>query len=1045
MLDAGDEKRKEKSNPGTLALRSSNNLNEEMKDKIKNNSIDISAIRERLQNLNGKQYWRSLEEVAETEEFQHWVENEFRYSPMDWSDGFSRRKFLQLMGASMALAGLNACTLQPTEKIIPYVEAPEDIIPGKPLFFATALTLGGFATGVLVESHMGRPTKIEGNPDHPASLGATDVFAQASILELYDPDRSQVVTHLGRISTSENFLNAMNTELEAQRLNDGAGIRILTETVTSPTLENQISSFLAEFPLAKWHQYEPVCRDNSQKGAQLAFGEFVDTHYDFTKADVILSLDADFLYQTPGNLRYTRQFTGRRKVEHGHADMNRLYAVESTPSLAGAIADHRLALRPTQISVLAQAVAKELDVPRQFGLNLESYDPQSLISTAPNVGPWIRALASDLKKHRGSSLVIAGESQPAEVHLLVHAMNSLLGNVGATVHYIDSVAANPVIQNDSITELTSDMEAGSVDLLLVVGGNPLFNTPADLNFAEKIAKVKTRVHLSLYDDETSELCHWHIPQAHSLETWSDARAFDGTLSLMQPLIAPLYGGKSAHEFLALFIGEPGKTSHDILKDYWQTQRPGADFEVFWQTSLHDGVVAGTAFTPRRVNFKIANKTLRIEDGSSRIAKNGKPSSTENLEIIFAPDPTIGDGRFANNGWLQELPKPLTKLTWDNAALMSPATAEALHLKNEEVVELQSGGRSVEAPVWIVPGHADNCVTVHFGYGRTRGGKLGTDTGFNAFALRTTESPWFARGLKLEKTGREYQLASTQMHQSMEGRNLVRSATLEEFVEQPELFHEMGHEPDDAMSLYPPWEYNGYSWGMAVDLNSCIGCNACTVACQSENNISVVGKDQVAKGREMHWIRVDRYYEGDLDNPETHHQPVMCMHCENAPCEVVCPVAATTHSDEGLNEMVYNRCVGTRYCSNNCPYKVRRFNFFLYADYETSSLKMRRNPDVTVRTRGIMEKCTYCVQRINTARIDAKKADRKISDGDIVTACQQVCPADAIVFGDINDPESRVSKLKADHRNYSILAELGTRPRTSYLAKIKNPNPEIKKA
>ncbi|MCH7681999.1 TAT-variant-translocated molybdopterin oxidoreductase, partial [candidate division KSB1 bacterium] len=597
-----------------------------MKDKIKNNSIDISAIRERLQNLNGKQYWRSLEEVAETEEFQHWVENEFRYSPMDWSDGFSRRKFLQLMGASMALAGLNACTLQPTEKIIPYVEAPEDIIPGKPLFFATALTLGGFATGVLVESHMGRPTKIEGNPDHPASLGATDVFAQASILELYDPDRSQVVTHLGRISTSENFLNAMNTELEAQRLNDGAGIRILTETVTSPTLENQISSFLAEFPLAKWHQYEPVCRDNSQKGAQLAFGEFVDTHYDFTKADVILSLDADFLYQTPGNLRYTRQFTGRRKVEHGHADMNRLYAVESTPSLAGAIADHRLALRPTQISVLAQAVAKELDVPRQFGLNLESYDPQSLISTAPNVGPWIRALASDLKKHRGSSLVIAGESQPAEVHLLVHAMNSLLGNVGATVHYIDSVAANPVIQNDSITELTSDMEAGSVDLLLVVGGNPLFNTPADLNFAEKIAKVKTRVHLSLYDDETSELCHWHIPQAHSLETWSDARAFDGTLSLMQPLIAPLYGGKSAHEFLALFIGEPGKTSHDILKDYWQTQRPGADFEVFWQTSLHDGVVAGTAFTPRRVNFKIANKTLRIEDGSSRIAKNGKPSS-----------------------------------------------------------------------------------------------------------------------------------------------------------------------------------------------------------------------------------------------------------------------------------------------------------------------------------------------------------------------------------------------------------------------------------
>ncbi len=1005
-----------------------------------------------------KNYWRSLEELAETEEFQRLVENEFAVSPLDWQHSFSRRRFLQLMGASMALAGLTACTRQPEEKIFPYVRPPEEIIPGKPLFYATAMTLGGYAYGVLAESHLGRPTKIEGNPDHPASLGATDIFAQASILELYDPNRSQVVTHLGRISTWESFLNALQAELEAQKVSDGAGLRILTETITSPTLANQMRMLLAEFPLAKWHQYEPVNRDHSKAGAKMAFGEFVETCYDFTQADCILCLDSDFLMDNPGNLRYTRDFTVRRKVEEVRANMNRLYVVESTPSLTGAMADHRLALPASDIAASAATLAQELGVADEFRLNFEGLELQSSILDHRS---WLRALSKNLKQHRGAALVIAGEHQPPVVHALAHTINFALGNVGKTIIHTDPVEARPIIQTDSLRELVSEMQSGAVEILVVIGGNPVFNAPADLDFLEAMKKVKFRVHLNLHDDETSEWCHWHIPQSHYLESWSDARAFDGTASIVQPLIAPLYGGKSAHEFLAIFLGQTGKSGHDIVRDYWKTQYPIGDFEKWWRISLHDGLVAGTTFLPKKVELKIEDRRWKIEDRRSRIEdrrskiEDSEPPSSiphppssetgekeQNLEIIFRPDPTIWDGRFANNGWLQELPKPLTKLTWDNAALISPKTAKALDLENEDVVKLTYRGRSVAAPIWIMPGHPENSVAVHFGYGRTRTGKVGSGTGFNAFALRTSEAPWFDRGLQIRKTGARYALASTQMHHNMENRHLVRSGTITEYLEHPEFVHELGHEPAPELTLYPPFKYEGYSWGMAVDLNSCVGCNACTIACQAENNIPIVGKDQVLTGREMHWIRVDRYYEGDLDHPETVHQPVMCMHCDNAPCEVVCPVAATTHSPEGLNEMTYNRCVGTRYCSNNCPYKVRRFNFLLYSDFETPSLKMTRNPDVTVRSRGVMEKCTYCVQRINAARIDAKNEDRDIRDGEILTACQQVCPADAIVFGNLNDPNSRVAKLKAKPRNYGILTDLNTRPRTSYLAKIRNPNPEI---
>jgi molybdopterin-containing oxidoreductase family iron-sulfur binding subunit len=576
------------------------------------------------------------------------------------------------------------------------------------------------------------------------------------------------------------------------------------------------------------------------------------------------------------------------------------------------------------------------------------------------------------------------------------------------------------------------MNGGAVDLLVMLGCNPAFTAPADLHFADELSKVKMRVHLGLYEDETAYLCHWHVPETHELETWSDARAYDGTTTIMQPLIAPLYEGKSAHELLAVLAGQAGMSSHDIVRHWWESQHQAPDFADFWQTTLHDGLVSGTAQSPKRVSLK--------PDLLASLPKYQEPA--EGLEIVFRPDPTIWDGRFANNTWLQELPKPLTKLTWDNAAMLSNATARKLGLTSGDVVELASGGRSVRAPIWVLPGHADDSVTVHLGYGRSRAGRVGTGAGFSAYALRTSGTLWTAHGLDIRKTGDRYPLVSTQHHFSMENRNLVRVATVAQFQNDPHFAREMEEQPAHDFTLYPNYAYRGYAWGMAIDLNACIGCGACVVACQAENNIPVVGKDEVSRGREMHWIRIDRYYEGDPDDPAIYHEPVPCMHCEDAPCELVCPVGATVHSDEGLNQMVYNRCVGTRYCSNNCPYKVRRFNFFQFADWKTPSLKAQRNPDVTVRSRGVMEKCTYCVQRINEAKIQAEEETRQVRDGEIVTACQAVCPARAIVFGNINDPASQVAKLKSDTRNYGLLTDLNTRPRTTYLARLRNPNPEM---
>ena len=984
--------------------------------------LDPDTIRDRLSGENGKQYWRSLEEIADTEEFREFLHREFPREAESWGDNYSRRDFMKIMGASLALAGLSSCVKQPDEKIVPYVKSPEIMVPGRPLYFATASVRGGYANGVIVTSHMGRPTKIEGNPDHPASLGATDIFMQASILSLYDPDRSQVITNKGSISTWSKFYDELQIALEIQKSLKGEGLRILTGTVTSPTLGNQLRSLQAMYPKAVWHQYEPVSQDGAREGAMMAFGEYVQTQYRLEKADVVLSLDSDLLAGDVANVRYARDFANRRRVAGKNGDMNRLYVVESMPTITGGMADHRLRARASDVEKITRAVAAQLGIP---GVDMPDLSAREM--------KWISATVRDLRNHAGASVVIPGAQQPPVVHALAHLINSGLRNFGTTVIYTEPVEVSPVNQMESLRSLVNDMAAGRVDVLVTLGSNPVYAVPADLNFAEALEKVKLSIQLGLYNDETAARSSWHIPESHYLESWSDARAYDGTVTIQQPLIAPLYNSKSVHELLDEVLGRASRKAFDVVQDYWKGRVGALSFESFWKRSLNDGVVGGTALPEKQV----AAKTTAA---GWQFALEPDPG----LEINIRPDPTIWDGQFSNNGWLQELPKPVTKITWDNAAFLSPATAKNLGLQNNEVVELHYQGRSVKAPVWIVPGHADNAVTLHLGYGRSRAGKVGSAIGANANLLRSSKSPWFGTGLKIEKTGERYKLAITQDHHSMEGREIVRAANVSEFEKKPTFAKELGHTPKPEESLYPAHKYEGYAWGMTIDLNACTGCNACVIACQSENNIPIVGKEQVENGREMHWIRVDRYFKGDLDEPEIYSQPVPCMHCENAPCEVVCPVQATNHDSEGLNVMVYNRCVGTRYCSNNCPYKVRRFNFLQFSDTKTETLQMLHNPDVTVRNRGVMEKCTYCVQRISAARIKSKEEGREIEDGEVVTACQSACPAQAIVFGNINDAESKVSKLKADPREYGLLAELNTKPRTSYLARLRNPNSEIEK-
>jgi molybdopterin-containing oxidoreductase family iron-sulfur binding subunit len=940
-------------------------------------------------------------------------------------DAVERREFLRLMGASLALGGLGACTRQPTERIYPYARFPERTIPGKPIFYATAMPFPGGAQPILVESHMGRPTKIEGNPEHPASLGATQAMVQAAILGLYDPDRSQVVKHSGRIDSWPAFLGALRHALEGLPA-DGKGLRILTETVLSPALASQIWALRTQRTAVVWHQYEPLNRNAATAGAKLAFGEDAVPLPRFDQAEVVLSLDGDFLGCGPAQVRSARDFTSRRRPYETSSVATRLYSIESSFTATGAMADHRLPLAPSLLAAAAREIAKAL------GVEIGSAGPNRL---PPADRAWIQALVEDLQAHAGRSVVVAGELQAPEIQALAHAMNAALGNVGKTTDYIDPIEMESVDQSASLRDLVSAMDKGEVSALVILGGNPAYAAAEEFGFRDGLARVPFRAHLSLYEDETSELCDWHVPAAHFLESWGDANAYDGTTTIVQPLIAPLYEGRTEHEMLSALAGRLGVSSHDIVRDYWKNSIVSDDFDALWARALHDGWLPDTVSKPKPVQIA-TGFAERLQ--SAREAK----ADTESIELVLRPDATVWDGRYANNAWLQELPKPLTKLTWDNVVLLSPGTAERLGVRSEELVEIVGAVRTLSAPAWILPGHADGCATLHLGYGRRRAGNVGSGIGFDAFGLLPSEGASRTLGVRIRPGTGSRSLACSQSHQTMEGRDLARSTTLERFLAPA------GPEPAGEVplaSLNPPPPKGPHAWGMVIDLSTCTGCNACVVACQAENNIPVVGKEEVRRGREMHWIRVDRYFEGKSSSPDVRHQPVPCMHCENAPCELVCPVGATVHSAEGLNDMVYNRCVGTRYCEANCPYKVRRFNFYAYADMDTPSLKMLRNPDVTVRTRGVMEKCTYCIQRINETKIRAELEGRPIRDGEIVTACQQVCPASAITFGDVSDPASKVSRLREKPHAYSLLAELGTKPRTTYLTRVVHPNALIKES
>jgi molybdopterin-containing oxidoreductase family iron-sulfur binding subunit len=974
--------------------------------------LNLDAIREKLATGRGPQFWRTLEEAAETEELVEYVEQEFPGLSGQIPQGVDRRNLLKVMAASLAMAGAAACTKQPKELIVPYVRQPENVTPGIALFYATAMTTGGYARGLLVESHLNRPTKVEGNPDHPASLGATTIFEQASVLSLYDPDRSETVLHEGRMGTWGSFVGQFSTEAQGLATRNGEGLAVLTGPTTSPTFIDQMKTLANQMPSSKHYVWDPTVHPAINSAAKRIAGRNAFVSYDLSKADVVVTLESDFLNVGPAALKYARQFAKRKAIDNGETPC-RLYAIESSPSVSGSLADHHFAVKSSAIPALAYALATACGV--------------NAAGAGGNTPDWVAVVAQDLQKSKGRCVVIPGEFQPESVHVAAYAINAALGNVGQTVTLLEGVEAD---NTHSLTDLVDDLNNGRVEILVIIGQNPVYTAPASMNFLAAMRKARLVVRVGQYFDETSRWSHWHIPEAHFLETWSDARAFDGTVTIQQPLIEPIYNGKSGNEVVSILLGKPDQNSHEIVKTYWQGQSKSGDFDQFWQISLHDGWVNGSTVGTVKGN---AVALPALQDGA-----------LTGLEVVFRPDPTIGDGTWSNNGWLQECPKPQTKMTWDNVVCISPRQASALKVDKGDMLRVTVNGKSVTGPTWVLPGHAEDSITIYFGYGREGSGRVGNKIGYNAYLIQNGATPYVASG-SVQKTGEHYRIANIQETQTMAGRNPIRQTELTEFREHPDFptREEKPLPPNESLYKDVHWPYNGYKWGMTIDLNVCTGCSACIVACQSENNIAVVGKDQVARGRHMHWIRVDRYYSGDLDHPDIYNQPVPCMQCEDAPCEIVCPVAATVHSTEGLNQMVYNRCVGTRYCSNNCPYKVRRFNFYLYSDWNTQSLYGGRNPDVTVRSRGVMEKCSYCVQRIQEAKITSEKENRTVRDGEILTACQQVCPTQAITFGDLNDKDSRVAKLQALPRKYGLLDDLNTRPRTLYLGHVRNSNEALR--
>ena len=983
----------------------------------------------------GKKYWRSLNELADTPEFRQWVHQEFPANASEMLDGNSRRTVLKLMAASFGLAGLAACG-RPVEHLLPNSIGTEadNYLPGEPFHFATVMSIGGHVTGLLVETHDGRPTKIEGNPDHPHSLGAATAIQQALVLGMYDPDRSAKVLQGGKESTWGNLESAV----QKLSLGDGTGLRFLSGFVSSPSLASLRADVLKKFPNAKWVEYEAVSRDNELAGASMAFGQPLYPHAAYDKAKVVVALDHDFLNLDAPAPFFTSAFSKRRRVgsEEDLDKMNRLYAVESQFSLTGANADHRLRMKGSDVRQFAVDLATALGAP--LGLNVVG-NPAG--NQSDKRAKFLAAVVKDLKAAGAEALVVAGPRQPAIVHALAALINEKLGS--QCVSYTKPVIDKTNSGVDALKTLTGEMSAGQVSTLVVLGGNPVYSAPADLQFAVALSKVANSIHLGAEDDETAAAVSWHVPQAHILESWGDEATSDGLAAIQQPMIEPMYGGKTALEIVSWVTTGKFTKSHDNVKKFWLAQftsnKEQGDKEQTWRKALHDGVVAASK-TSDPVKVSVDSKKL-----VAALAAETKTAGS-GIEVGFYPSSATWDGRFANNGWLQEAPDPISKLVWGNAAMISPKMARDQKLTDGDVISLTRGNFKMEAAVMVQPGHSDDTVSIAIGYGRQMCGRVGKDVGSNANLIRTSDAFYFAPGFTLAATGKRETLATTQERgtgDNQEGRPLAREVAIDEYKKNPKSIEEMSEVPE-IHSIYSEFTYDkGNQWGMAIDLTSCTGCNACVVACVAENNTPVVGKDQVLRGREMHWIRMDRYYSGDENDPEVVEQPIPCMQCENAPCENVCPVQATSHSPEGLNDMAYNRCVGTRYCANNCPFKVRHFNFLNFHRHEPEVVGLVYNPDVSVRMRGVMEKCTYCVQRIEETKIKAKlDGRREIKDGEIKTACQQTCPAEAIVFGNINDPESRVAKLKKQERNYAMLAELGIKPRTTYLAKLRNPNPEL---
>jgi MoCo/4Fe-4S cofactor protein with predicted Tat translocation signal len=1065
-----------------------------------------------LQPESGRKYWRSLDQLADAPEFRQWMEREFPAGATDEMDGVSRRHFVKIMSASFMLAGVGLAATgcrRPEDKLEPFGKQPENYVYGTSQYFATAMPTRGAAVPLVAKSYEGRPVKLEGNQQHPDSNGGTDRWTQASILNLYDPDRSRRFTSGGNNATPEAALDALNELSKKAKADGGAGLSFLIERNTSPTRARLQGIIRKKFPKARWYIYEPIDLDIHRRAASTAYGAPLKPKFNYEQAKVIVSLDCDFIGTEEDVHNNIRRFAAGRKIEKPEDSMNRLYVVESLMTLTGMNADHRLRIPASLVLQFAAAVAAQIGgIPGS----------ESISKPAGVDAKWITECAKDLLAHKGASLVVAGYSQPLAVHLLAHAINSALGNVGRTVEF----HAAPNAGEGSIVELAATLNAGQVETLVILGGNPAYNAPAELNWATTQGKAKSVVRLGYYEDETFEATEragdWHLPLAHFLESWGDALTSDGTLVPIQPLISPLFGGLTEIEVLARIAGESITDAYAVVRATF-VEYAKYDFENEWKKFLYNGFLADSAARP--VSFSLDRAAVSTALVNAKLST----ASKDKLEVILHSDYSVDDGRYNNNGWLQEMPDPVTKMVWDNAVLLSRKTAQELGVENGDVVEVKLADRTVTSsiertitgPIWVQPGMADYSLGLALGYGREKSGRVGNGTGFKAYPLFTSANGYIAVGATIRKTGATYTIACTQDHWSMEGRPIIREANLQQFHDHPNFAAKMDAEkPPIEASLYPnPFDQlkkqGHHQWGMSIDLNACVGCSSCMMACQSENNIPIVGKDLVKRGREMHWIRIDRYYAGNpakkkfletfeneskeqfdewIDDPQVVTQPMLCQMCESAPCESVCPVNATSHNEEGLNVMTYNRCVGTRYCSNNCPYKVRRFN---YLDFNKRSLKelkgpfypnaithstegkwdlltwlknpfdpeaggsrqsdewdlikMSKNPDVTVRMRGVMEKCTFCVQRIEQAKIAQKvkaraSGDVVVPDGTFTTACAQACPAGAIVFGNIADPESRVSKLKKQQRDYTLLDFLLTKPRLTYLARVRNPNPAM---